>query len=1420
MNARRLILSMLAATLGALVFTSAPALAAAPEAPVTLSPAQSVTATTAVLEGTLNPGASAKAGWYFAYSTEIVCAAGGVTPVESEVTGQALNEHIEVTGLEPSREYTFCLVATNEAGEATPSTKEVKFKTLAAPPSEEAEGATGVTSNAARLEAIVNANNQEVTKCEFKYGTDATLATSTSVGCEQATLPGLFGGQGVAASTGAVLAPGTTYYYRVVAKNKAGEEGEGKIESFTTVPAPHTEEVKAITATTATLYGTLTPLNSTVATEYSFDYRVGAECTGENATTPVSVGMGAGAKAVSTPVSELQPNATYSVCLVSSNAFGSEVDPATPPVRFKTLVAEPGIESEGVSAVKATEAHLEGAVNPNNQTTECKFQYGTDVSLATSTTALCEPPTFAAAYGGQVVGLNVGGLEGKTTYYYRVVVSNPTGVNEGTIQHFTTATAPETPEGEKAEPITGSTATLHGILNPKAKGEAGSYEFTYEQSETECSGPAGPQGELPFKTAPEPAGSSVGNTPEPVEAKITGLQPGATYTFCLLARNTVGETAAGSPVTFTTLATAPAITGESASNIEATTVTLSAQVNPDGATTTYHFEYGTTESYSQSTPETTLTGTLTEPDTATATITGLQPGTTYHYRVVAINAQSPTGTPGPDKTFMTNSAPTSAPEVCPNAKLRAEQPYGLGLPDCRAYEMVSPLNKNDNNILFLGARASVSDASPALAYISSGSFSEPQGASTPVFRYVARRSSSGWTTQSLTPPSRPVNGDLFYPFEELFFTPELSQGLLVSDFTSLPADEPMGYITLYLADLGNGSYQTVSPAPPEAEVPQYSQTGGNGAETPGAVGVSTDLSHVVFQQRGKLTENASPKHDHVYEWSGGQLFLVDVPPAGVTFQGEDHVGFPGKTHGVGNTWHAVSANGSRVIFTASQHVEPDLGQIYQRENPEQPPSPIGLNGECTVPTDACTIEVSKSQRKPEDPMGSQFARYWDASSDGSRVFFTSRSELTEDAYTGPEDNAANLYEYDVETGVLSDLTVDTEGEGAAVLGVVNASEDGSYVYFVAEGKLAEGATSGKPNLYVYHHGEAKPKFIATLAPATRPEEEETELGGDSHDWAGSREFEGFTPTLSQGPVFHTARVTPDGAALAFESELSLTGYDNEHAEPGECEGQLYNGLARETGKCSEVYLYDADTGKLVCASCDPSGARPTGPAELGGQEEGPAVATPSAFYLPRNLSEDGRRLFFQSPDALVPHDSNGKRDVYEWEAEGEGTCRQAAGCVFPISDVAGDNESHFMDASPNGEDVFIATADQLVPSDTDTRADVYDVKIGGGLPVSVAPPVCDNGDSCKPPVSPQPSIFSAPGSATFSGPGNIAPTSTAAATPKKKTVAQLKAEKLAKMLRQCKKDKRKKKRATCEKQTRKQYGATKAKKASNDRRAK
>jgi hypothetical protein len=973
------------------------------------------------------------------------------------------------------------------------------------------------------------------------------------------------------------------------------------------------------------------------------------------------------------------------------------------------------------------------------------------------------------------------------------------------------AAAPEVSEVTVESPVPATSAKLSGVLNAAAKSpvEAGSYEFLYAKGNAGCTGGS---------KEPVPPGLMTGVEDQSVSQLLSGLSPATEYTVCLRAVNDASEEAVGPAVAFTTGIAAPTITNESPAKVEETAATLEAEIDPDGVETTYHFEYGTSETSSQSLPTSTLGADGLEHNVS-ARITGLEPGATYHYRVVVSSSLSPAGgTLGPDESFTTPAAPGSAAaQSCSNELLRAEQPYGLGLPDCRAYEMVSPVEKGGNDATDAGETKAASRASvsgDAIVFTSHGSFADPAGGQYEN-QYLSQRGPEGWSTQAITPPFNEYNlAPKQSPYETMVFTPELTKGIANTD-ASLETNEaneaPMGQFEMYEADFANSTYQWISNAPigtEENDLPYHSSIRWHTMFEP--MGASTDLSHVVFvDAAGGEAFNFAQ-----YEWIDGKVIGVSVNNNDELFN-DTSTGYDPTPPYYGtvptevDVWNAVSSNGSRVFFTTG-------GQLYVRKNTESPQSPVNGGGECTVSSDACTIKVSASQKTDgSGPNGTDVnqgtARYWGASTDGSKVFFTSAGELTNDANTGISDkqeilvqNASggtftltfegqttspmsyaatngeiqsaleglssigtgnvtvspssfgigeanrgpivtfdgplagseqplmtansslnegaavavnrlarpgdDLYEYDLEDGKLTDLTVDnTDVDGAAVQGVLQVSEDGSYVYFVAQGKLAGNAVAGVDNLYVSHEGGA-PVFIATLA------------ADDDVDWTLSRSD---TSSLSEA-----------GTRLAFVSDQSLTGYDNEQAEPGEC---LEYG--KGSGRCNEVYLFDASDGNLTCASCDQSGARPTGPSSLGEEYDS------DPEHRRRNFSEDGSRLFFQSTDALVPHASDGRRNVYEYED----------GHVYAISDVAGAYESFFLDASASGNDVFFGTADQLLPQDQDKSIDVYDARVGGGFPVVVSPPPCDNGDSCKPPPAPQSAIFGAPGSATFSGAGNIAP---------------------------------------------------------------
>ncbi len=946
---------------------------------------------------------------------------------------------------------------------------------------------------------------------------------------------------------------------------------------------------------------------------------------------------------------------------------------------------------------------------------------------------------------------------------------------------------PEAPAPVTVEALTARSATFEGELNPGKAGVAGTYELgTYEFLYNQGGGCEG------GSVAPEPAGLSLGGGQEALPPVVVGgLAPGSEYAVCLLARNGVGEVAVGPPVAFVTPAVAPVVVGESVSGVEAAAATFEAEVIPEGAVATAHFEYLPQARYeadgdvfgegTETTVESAAIGSDdVEHPVQPARVVGLLPGKTYDYRVLA-SSECEAGkrcvTEGEDKTFTTPPAPGSTPpESCPNEQSRAEQPTAHELPDCRAYEMVSPIETNGQDAtdeeIQMGPRAA--ESGDALVYASRGSFASwgsfAGGAGAIIENeMLSRRGPQGWNTQNITPafePHKAETGDL--PYQSMAFTPELDEAAFSTSASLTPEAPRTGpdETDLYLGSLSGSHLQYL-------------------AQTHYPMSASPDLSHLLLGESGEIVE-----------WSDGETFPVSVSNSGTPMTASVGGAAPDEQFAFrrGDTWHALSSDGSRAYFSSPTFTEEesfDPGhappQLFVRVNPEQPQSPMSGPGgeECAVSTDACTIEVSASQRATPDPRGPQPARFWGASVAGDRVFFTSTAELTEDAYTGLKDNAANLYEYDVESGRLSDLTVDTGdiAEGAAVQGVAQISDDGSYVYYVADGVLTHEPNSegrepvaGEPNLYIAYEGATV--FIATLSP------------NDTSDWIFST---GFNAPTEAGPATNSAVTSPDGALLAFTSELSLTGYDNEQASEGECKGQVVpeTGEPAVTGSCREVYLYDAATGGLVCASCDPTGARPVGGAGL--RERSSTISF--GEYRPRNLLADGT-LFFDSSDALVAHSSDGRENVYEYED----------GHVHVISDVAGGYGSFFMDASPEGRDVFFATVDKLLPEDPGGNVVVYDARVDGGFPVVSSAPSCDNGDSCKPPPSAQPGVFAPTGSATFSGLGN-APAPAEVGKPVVVKRALTRAQELTKALRVCRAKRKKGARVICEKRARARRGA-------------
>jgi hypothetical protein len=865
--------------------------------------------------------------------------------------------------------------------------------------------------------------------------------------------------------------------------------------------------------------------------------------------------------------------------------------------------------------------------------------------------------------------------------------------------------APQEPETGQPTEVTNTTALLHGTLNPHNY-ETDDWYFAYNTGASCTGGSTTPIEHFEFEVFDAP-----------VRVRITGLAPNAKYMVCFVERNQADETTVGSPVSFTAKPEAPILEGESFSNVGSTSATLQAQVNPEGTPSTYYFEYGTSTAYGSLTPVSSL-GSST--GGVQATLEGLQPDTVYHFRVVTTNDSDQT-TVGFDKSFTTFPAGV------------------LGLPDGRSFEVVSLLGNGDTSVvepIGIGQHDNLAntrlpfraaDDGSGLAYVGTppavggnGSVGDGKGN-----EYLARRSAAGvWTTASIQP------GGLRSPTYQAFSS-DLSVGILDSN-EALTATAPgEQYDVLYSNNTHDGSYHPFFTTVPshrshlEFETPNVNEIQ---AERLAYVGASSDLSHLLFEANDTLTAEAvdgGPAANNLYDSVDGRLRLVNVLPDGST---DPNATF-GSSVSEGGAQpqpdfdHVISDNGSRIFWT-----DLNTGNLYMRENDTQLQSPVGPKDECTVPADACTVQVDTSQ----GPGSSGGGLFLTATQDGSRVLFTDESRLTVDSTAAPQ--APDLYEYEVQNGRLVDLSVDANtGEHADVQGLLGASEDDSYVYFAAGGALAGGAahqtcqeeSRSMCNVYVLHEGEA-PRLVATVL---------TYQDGGLHGAGGGVAVGDWQFDLGA----RTARVTPDGAHLIFESTVDLTGYQSD--------GQK---------EISEIYMYDSGSGELSCVSCNPSGAPTAGGVEL--------RVSYSNSYMLRDVSGNGDRVFFDSEEALVPRDTNGHVDVYEWEHEGVGSCRREKGCLYLLSDGTSADTSFFLDASENGNDVFISTRAQLVPLDQNEVFDAYDVRVD--VPEAAASPVCV-GSGCQG-VPGAPPIFATPSSVTFDGVGNFLPAAPKAVKSKSK----------------------------------------------------
>jgi DNA-binding beta-propeller fold protein YncE len=889
----------------------------------------------------------------------------------------------------------------------------------------------------------------------------------------------------------------------------------------------------------------------------------------------------------------------------------------------------------------------------------------------------------------------------------------------------TPATAP-TATVSAATGVGANTATLHGTVNPQ-ESAANSLQTRYaiQYSTDQANWSTAGEGQLP-----------AGASPMPVSATAEDLIAGTKYYVKVLVERELGAGSAESAIeTLSTPYAAPLISGESVSSLGRTEATVSASVDPESLASTYEVEYGTTAAYGSSSPETNLPA-ATASTPVQVRLSGLQAGTLYHYRFVASNGSGrSSGEAG--ATFTTQVAVAAGSSE---------------LPDHRAYELVSPpedtevyvpeewLGTNPGEITGGqegGYRAAASG--DAIAYLAESPASGVGGIGVTGNgtgnQYLATRGTDGWDASDVS-----ITGKL-----------NAEEEAVVSEVQNISADDSL--LTFVME--GDVPANPLAPANCQIHVNTYTLTGSEAHALPTPAGLAPGEPECpYFNSRAGISADDAhllleSSEGNLYDFASGRLHQVNVLPNGgldphpdAEFGGIQELTNPFGRH-FQNYTDDVSADGARVFWTdanveATAENPTGTRRLFVRENDTQPQSPIS-GGSCANDEDACTLQLDLPEPGCTS-CGSGGGEFWLASSDGSAAFFTDEQRLTANATASADE--PDLYRYEIGSegrpGHLVDVSVAAAGH-ADVREVVGGSDDGSYVYFVADGALtsesnAEGAKplAGEPNLYLWHEGIVTFVAGAVAAPAVD-------------------EGEGMSLTPDE--------VATSGHAVTFFSSAPLTRYDNHGID--------------------EMFVYEAASQHIFCVSCNPSGEAPVGSAERW-EELHPVSedrgASPSAdtyggpSYLPRWVNETGTEVFFNTNQPLVPQDVNRHQDVYEWEADGSGGCMQTTGCVAAISDVQTPHAARFIDASANGEDVFFTQRVSLVPKAIDETVKLYDARVNGGFPETE---LACTGTGCQG-VPPAPPIFATPASVTFAGVGNFEPAPSLSgkpsAKPKKKPV--------------------------------------------------
>jgi hypothetical protein len=779
---------------------------------------------------------------------------------------------------------------------------------------------------------------------------------------------------------------------------------------------------------------------------------------------------------------------------------------------------------------------------------------------------------------------------------------------------------------------------------------------------------------------------------------ISGLDRGSTYHYRVVASNATGTTISAD-ATFRS-AEAPVVGGLSTNNVKSNSVDLLGEVNPRYGDTTYRFEWGPTATYGNSTPVPDgALGSGNSPVPVSATLEGLSSSVTYHFRLVATNQYGTTASV--DQTF------GFYPPACPNAQARQET-RSNGLPDCRAYELVTPSFAQGAVIMPEGGPNTGLATNPGrLAYTAAyGVFPKETGDPTNLIEdlYVSTRTDTGWRQKYIGLPANQAM-DVGGPPEACL--ENISQGSTRTQ-RGTQASPSMDRVIDYNRGFpgGHGLLGNYSNAPYVWDTtsgnllerwPSNLTQVPNGEKFTGIPQASADFSHFVFSSNLVFAPGGEPTNHQIESCPGiGQpadsIYDDDLATGQVALASRKANGDPFQGH-----VYDISGDGSHILMAEEPEATKVInGPLYLRVDagrtleiaPGRKVSYVGSTA------DGATIYLTSAEQLTTDDHDSSVDLFvWHESDPGSltRVSFGSGGEAGNSDNCAPAEGwiekcGVGIIDFKKYAGVTEfALEAGQGGNGTSDNSLAARSGD---IYFESPEQLA-GAKGepGQVNLYLYREGTVR--YVTTM----RPKPLCTILG----------EATG----CSSGPVARM-QVTPDGAHMAMITSSHLTGYDSE-----------------EHG---EMYLFDPGSGRVTCASCPSDGQKPTGE----------VLASQNGLFL----TDDGR-AFFSSKDPLVPADTDEIEDVYEYTegkpqliSAGLGTTIEGNAGIVGRGVVPG-----LVSVSANGTDVYFGTLDNLVTQDHNgSQIKIYDARTGGGFPAERAAQVCAAADECHGPGSAQPAL--------------------------------------------------------------------------------